>query len=486
VYAHLGGGQKVRLHRCIGARKEAGYGERVGEIAGELALHFERGRDYGRAVRYRQLAAEQALHRSGQRETLMHCEKGLALLSHLSATPERAHQELALRLCLSAVLATMHGYAAPVLEQNLQRAQALCQGLEATAEAASILVRLTRLHMVRADRAATEVLMAHEEHLLERLHDTAALVQLHTQLGTAEVCRAAYARAQEHYRHALRLYDVATHQALTLAFDGDPAAVALGVSGWCYWLTGRPAQAWDQAAQALALVETVAHPYTLCFALFYAAHVRQFRGEHDAAWVLVQRLVSLARAQGFVQPEVWGVLTEGCVLVQRDELVPGVERLTTGLAQYRAIGGQILLPFFMAGLAEAALRQGQVADGLHTVAEALRLTATNFDCFWEAELHRLRGELLLTPTGPEPQAQTSETAEAERCFQQALDIARRQEAKALELRAAMSLSRLWQAQRKPGAAHTLLAGAYGWFTEGFDTADLQAARELLEALQAAR
>jgi predicted ATPase len=222
----------------------------------------------------------------------------------------------------------------------------------------------------------------------------------------------------------------------------------------------------------------VAHPYTLCFALFYAAHMRQFRDEHDAAWALLLRLMSLAPAQGFVQPEVWGVLTQGCILVQRGELAHGVECLTTGLAQYRAVGGQLLLPFFLAGLADAALRRGQVVDGLHTVAEALRLTASNFDCFWEAELYRLRGELLL--------AQGPGAAAAETCFQQALDIARQQEAKALELRAAMSLSQLWQAQGKHEAARTLLAGVYDWFTEGFDTADLQAARGLLDALPAAR
>ena len=127
VYAHLGSGQKVRLHRSIGERKERGYGDRVGEIAGELALHFEQGRDYGRAVHYRQLAAEQALRRSGQRETLMHCEKGLALLSHLSATPERARQELLLRLPLISAQSTLYGFASDELVQNLQRAQTLCQ-----------------------------------------------------------------------------------------------------------------------------------------------------------------------------------------------------------------------------------------------------------------------------------------------------------------------------------------------------------------------
>jgi predicted ATPase len=396
VYARLGSVQRVRLHQRLGERLEAGYGKQARDIASVLAHHFERGRNTRRAVQYQRYAAEQALHRSAYPEALAYCQQGLAGLDAWPEALERAHQELALLLCLGTVLATTHGHAAPVLEQTLQRALALCQTLEATAETAPILVGLTRLHMLRGDRAATAALMVHQEHLLARLHDTAALVQLHTQLGTAETYRAAYARAQEHHRHALQLYDVASHRALALAFSGDPAVIALGMSAWRCWLTGWPVQAWEQAARALTLAETVAHPYTLCFALFYAAQVRQFRGEQDAAWALVQRLVHLGPAQGFGLHEVRGVLIQGYILVQRGELAHGVECLTTGLAQYQGLGNQHLLPFFLAGLAEAALQRGQVADGLHTIAEALRLTASNFDCFWEAELYRLRGELLLS------------------------------------------------------------------------------------------
>ena len=154
--------------------------------------------------------------------------------------------------------------------------------------------------------------------------------------------------------------------------------------------------------------------------------------------------------------------------------------LTAGLAQYRARSTPILLPFFLSFLATAALRQGQSADALHVIDEALRLTATNFDCFWEAELHRLRGELLLLQAGNKPLGTGQGTAAA--CFQQALAIARQQGAKALELRAAISLSRLWQTQGQHDAARALLAEMYGWFTEGFDTADLQEARALLNDL----
>jgi predicted ATPase len=270
------------------------------------------------------------------------------------------------------------------------------------------------------------------------------------------------------------LYAASAHQALAVAFGGDPAAVALAMSGWSFWLRGQPVQAWRQAEAALGQAKAVGHSLTLAVILLLAAHVRQFRGELDAAWALGQRLVALGREQGFVFYEATGVITQGCVLVQQGELVHGAARITTGLVKYRATGTQLLLPFFLAFLAKAYLRQGQVADGLHTVGEALRLTATYFD--------RLRGEVLLARSSPEPPASGPVAADAEACFQQALDIARRQEAKALELRAAMSLCRLWQAQGKPDAAYALLTEIYGWFTEGFDTADLQAAKTLLKAL----
>jgi predicted ATPase len=168
-------------------------------------------------------------------------------------------------------------------------------------------------------------------------------------------------------------------------------------------------------------------------------------------------------------------------LVQRGEWEQGRALLATGLTQYRARNTPLLLPLFLSFLVTAALRQGQIADGLHVIHEALRLTATNLDRFWEADLRRLRGELLLQ-VGNKPIGKGQGIADAAGCFQQALAIVRQQEAKALELRAALSLSRLWQARGQHDAARALLADIYGWFTEGFDTADLQEARALLKDL----
>ena len=213
--------------------------------------------------------------------------------------------------------------------------------------------------------------------------------------------------------------------------------------------------------------------------------VCQLRGDLDTAWALAKRLVNLGREQSFVLYENGGVLTQGYILVQRGDVGPGMTLLATGLAQHRNLGVQLHLPFFLSFLAEAHLRCDQVEDGLHVIHEALRLTATNFDCFWEAELHRLRGALLLAQAGTRLSTKGQAAEEAATCFQQALAVARQQGAKALELRAAMSLSRLWQAQGQPDAARTLLADVYSGFTEGFNTADLQAAKSLLETVEGA-
>jgi predicted ATPase len=480
VYGRLGLAQRVRLHRLLGERLERGYGARVHEIASILALHFTRGRDEGQAVQYRQQAAEHAVQRSAYAEALAHCQQGLALLERLPETAQR--QELALQTCVSTVLTATHGRSSPELEQSLRRAQALCQALDVTVEFVPVLVRLLRLSMVRADRDTTEALLAQARHLLERLHDAGLLVQLHTQLGTAETVLGAHARAEAHQTQALRLYDREAHRALVVAFGLDPLVATLAMSGWRLWLTGWPAQAWHHAERAIQHAEILAQPFSLNLALGQAVALRQFRGEYDVAWALAQCLSALGREYHFGLYEAAGAIFQGDVLVQRGKLEQGRARLTTGLAQYRARSPPILLPFFLSFLATAALRQGQIADGLHVIDEALRLTATHFDRFWEAELHRLRGELLLLQAGNKPLGKDQGTAEAATCSQQALAITRQQGAKALELRAAMSLSRLWQTQGQHDAARALLAEMYSWFTEGFDTADLQEARALLKDL----
>jgi predicted ATPase len=393
AYARLGSGQKVRLHRLIGERREAGYGERARELAGELALHFALGRDYGRAVRYRQVAAEQALQRSGQHETITHCEKGLELLVHLPATPERMRQELALRLPLASAQLAIHGVAADELGRNLERARTLCREVGETAALIPVVIGLGRFHSMRAERAAVEELAEQERRLLERVDEPALALQLHISLGDIEFCRGALGRTQEHFDRALALFDAEKHKWLLLSFSGDPLAIALIHSSWSAWLAGWPDQARTYIERGLARAEEISHPLTLVYALIMAAMARLFLREPDEAWQLAQRGFNLAREHGFSLYTAQGAVVQSGATLQRGELEVGLATMPEALSACRATGAQLFLPLFLSFLAEGYLLAGRIPDGLQVVTEALQLTATNLDRFWEAELYRLKGEL---------------------------------------------------------------------------------------------
>ncbi len=395
VYTHLGSGQKGRLHRSIGERKEAGYGERVGEIAGELALHFEQGRDYGRAVRYRQIAAERALRRSGQRETLMHCDKGLALLSHLPATPDRARQELLLRLPLISAQYTLYGFASEELGQNLERAQILCQELDETADLIPILIGIGRLHLWRADRTAADTLAEQARRLLAHVDDPALALQLHINLGSIEFHRGALRRAHEDYERAVSLFNPEQHDSLFLSFSGDPLSVALIQSSWSAWLSGWPDQARTRVEKGLARAEAVSLPFTLVHTLIFAAVAKLFLREPDEAGRLAHRSVTVAREQGFSLYLALGAVVQHCAALQRGEVQAGSTTMKEALSAYRATGAQLFLTFLLACLAEGHVQVGSIQDGLQVVTEALQLTETGLANFWEAELYRLKGELTL-------------------------------------------------------------------------------------------
>ena len=254
-------------------------------------------------------------------------------------------------------------------------------------------------------------------------------------------------------------------------------------AGVTLWYLGYPDQALQRSREALTLARELGHPVSLASALLFAAWVHHFRGEGPLIQERAEAAIALAAEQGLTALLAHGTIFQGWALAQRSA-VPGTGRgcreegiaqIRQGLAAWRATGAQVLRLYGLALLAEASVQAGQREAGLALLAEALVVANDTGERRWDAELHRLRGELLLTPSA-------AHAEEAESCFGQALDIARRQQAKSWELRAAMSLSRLWQRQGKRAEAHELLAPVYGWFTEGFDTADLQEAKALLEAL----
>jgi predicted ATPase len=302
------------------------------------------------------------------------------------------------------------------------------------------------------------------------------LLEAHHALWTSLFTDGELAAARPHLEQGMRLYEPERHRAHAALYSGhDPGVCCRQQAALVLWLLGYPDQAVASIQAALALAQQLAHPVSLALALHRAAVLHHLRREAPLTQARAEAGMTVATDQGFPQQLAQATLLRGWALAVSGYGEEGKTQIQQGLAAYRATGVTRDRPYHLALLAEASAEVGQTAEGLEALAEALATLPKSRVRWWEAELHRLRGELLLHHAVAQP-------GEAEACFQQALEVARRQQAKSLELRAAMSLARLWQGQGKRTEAHQLLAEVYGWFTEGFDTADLQEAKALLVAL----
>jgi adenylate cyclase len=298
-------------------------------------------------------------------------------------------------------------------------------------------------------------------------------------------------QARTHLEHGITLYDPQQHRASAFLYGQDPGVGLRNFASLILWSLGYPEQAVGRLNEAVALAHEVSHPFSLAFALAFATWLHHYRREGPATQARAERAMALCREQGFAfflaqQTALWG-----WALAEQGHVEEGMAQMRQGIAAYKevfgrqATGGEGERPYLLALLADAYGKVGQTQEGLRVLDEALR--AAQKCVVWDGELYRIKGELLWTQTamrhsGRSTAAAAPMVAEVETCFRQALDITRRQQAKSLELRAATSLARLWQQQGKRREAHELLASVYGWFTEGFDTADLQEAKALLEEL----
>jgi predicted ATPase len=281
--------------------------------------------------------------------------------------------------------------------------------------------------------------------------------------------------ARQHLEEGIALYTPDQCHAPVFRIGQDPGVACRALAAQALWLLGYPAQALACRHNALVLAHELSHPYSLAFARVWAAILSQFCRDVSAVHEQAEATVVLSTEQGFPLWAAWGTSMRGWALAMQGQDEAGLAQVRQGIAAWRATGAALGVPYFCTVLADVSAHLGYTEDGLQALAEAHTLMDQQEERWWEAEICRLRGVLLLQQTGT-PQA------EAEAWLQRALDVARRQEAKSLELRAAMSLAQLWQQQGKRAEARGLLAPIYGWFTEGFDTADLQEAKMLLEAL----
>jgi predicted ATPase len=397
-----------------------------------------------------------------------------------------------------ALLIAARGYAAPEVGQTYNRARELCEQVGQPAQLLHTLWGLYTFHMMRAEVETAQDLGGEIYTLVQAVSDPTLLVNAYLALGATAFHRGEFERAREYLACGAALPSPPLQTYSLTQSAQDPWGLCLGYEAMTLSPLGYPDQARERLAQTFRGAQALEHPFSLASCHEGYCHIAHCYREPHVVAEHAEAMVALATEHGFQQRLANGLTYRGWALAQQQQTEDGIEQIRRGIAAYQAAGISLMLPYFLGFLAEAALRGHQITEGLATVTEALERTHRTGERFSEAELYRLKGELLLTQEdksqkakgkaqkskvpNPIPQIPDS-NSEAETCFLKAIEIARKQSAKLLELRATVSLSRLWQQKgKKKKEAHKMLADIYNWFTEGFDTKDLQEAKALLEEL----
>jgi DNA-binding winged helix-turn-helix (wHTH) protein/predicted ATPase len=474
LYERVPASRRVRWHRQIGRRLEAGYGARARELAAELAEHFMRGRDPERAVQYLRDAGENAQQRSAHQEAIGHLTRGLELLDAFPEVPERAQKELTLLLALGPALNITRGDASPEVEQTYVRAQALCQQQGESSQSLRVMRGLWSVYHGRLQFRQARDLGEEYLALAHREDDPVALMEAYYVLGTSLFYLGEFPTARERFEQGVAYYNLQRERFWGSRAE-DPGVACLAFLVSTLGFLGYPDQAQQRADEARHLAQELSHPYSLAFAQYRAGLNALFYREAPTAQALAEAVLGIATTHGFPFYEALGMALKGGALVRQGQADVGLALLRQGLNGLYQTGTQPA-PHWLVWQAELCGYVGQLAEGLKLLEEARVQADTTGNFHAVAELYRLKGEFLLTLSG-------EQLDEVEACFSQALAVSRSQQAKTLELRAAVSLSRLWQRQGKRDPARHLLAEVYNWFAEGFDTADLKEAKSLLEKLQ---
>ncbi len=483
------------LHERTAQAIEDVYRARLDDHYSELAYHYSRSGNTQKAIDYLHLAGQQAVQRSANQEAITHLTRGLELLKTLPDKPERIQQELALQVALGPSLQATKGWAAPEVEHAYSRALELCQQLGETPQLFSTLFGLQAFYTHRAKLQTARELAERGLGLAQRVQDPALLLEAHHMLGYNLLYLGELSLAREHTEKGITLYDPQHHSLAFLYGGDDPKVCCLSHRAHALWSLGYPDQALKSAYEALTQAQKLSHPLSLALALNFATVLHQFRGERQMAQERADAAIILSTEHGLLYCLAWGIILRGWTWIEQGP-GEGCAQIHQGMVAYRATGAESFRPYYLGLLAEAYGKAGQMQEGLKVLAEALAAVERTEERFYEAELHRLKGELTLQQENQKAEGKgqkskiktqprallTDAQGEAEACFLKAIEIAQKQQAKSLELRATVSLARLWRQQGKQHEARTILADIYNWFTEGFDTKDLQEAKALIEEL----
>jgi TOMM system kinase/cyclase fusion protein len=475
AYESLLRSTRQQYHQRIALVLEAQFPETAALQPELLAQHYTEAGLNAQAVPYWRQAGQRAIERSAHVEAIAHLTRGLEVLATLPDTPERARRELDLQLTLGPAWMVIKGWSDRGAERIYTRARELCQR---TGENPELFPALWGLWLFYAGRGELGTARELGEQLLvlaERGHDPMLVVQARHALGPTLFWLGDLAEAQPRLAQGVERYGPEQHAA-SLRYGGHDPGVCCGTYGaWTLWARGYPDQALQQQLKALRLAQELAHPYTLASTLHFTAWLHQFRREGHAVQARLDAALPIVREHGFVQLMAEAQILRGWALAVQGDVEAGSAQMREGLSAWEAMGVELYRACQLLHLCDIHVAAGRPEAGRRILTEARAAVPRGETRFYEPELARLEGELLLALS-------PDRGDEAAHCFEQALTTARRQRGKSLELRAALSLSRLWRRRGDDGQARDLIAKIYGEFTEGFGTTDLQEARALLDAL----
>ncbi|MDZ7345075.1 MAG: AAA family ATPase, partial [candidate division KSB1 bacterium] len=440
AYESLLKSKRLQYHQQIAQTLSERFPETAETKPELLAHHYTNAGMKKEAITYWQHAGQRAMARSANWEAAKHLAKGLELLKTLPESPEQMQQELVLQLTYGMANIATKGYTATEVEQAFARAREICTQFGETPQLFPVLWGLWAFYIVRRDFQASHELGAQILAMAQAQQDAGLLLEAHTAQGlNFFYSNGDFTASRYHFEQGLALYDPQQHRSHVSTYIQDPGVVCRSHLSWILWYQGYPDQALCQSAEAITLAQAIEHLFSLGYAQTWAAVLYMLRREAPAAKKMSEEVIALAAEEVFPFWLADGEMIRGWALSQQDQSIEGLQQLRRGIATWKAMGASLWQTQQLGMLAEAHAALGQIQDGLAAVNEALMAVDKSEERYYEAELNRLKGELLLMQTAPEEN-------QAEICFLQARQIARERKAKSLELRAAMSLSRLWQKQ----------------------------------------
>jgi predicted ATPase len=474
AYTEISAPQRQLSHRRIAQALEAASGHDPALISGQIASQYERAGLAEQAIPHYQRAAVVAQRLYANEDAINLLSRGLALLEQLPPGPQRDARELSLQLALAPLYRMTKGWTSPEVERVLARALTLCDTVGNDTHRVQVCYGLQSLYVVQAKLEKVQLVSDDLHALYQRMHGTSPPLMADMMLTGSRLHLGRLTDASAEFEQMIATHDPTQLQRIVEEQGWNYAVHARAWHAHALWLLGYPQAALHRALDAVRLAHDLAQPFNQAVALAYLAMLQQFCADEATARAHADQALALTTEYKAPYYRAWSAILVSYALACEQPDPPMIAQLREAIAEFKATGARVRLPYYLCLLGHVCGRAGQSEDGLAAIDEGMAESRMHNERWWDAELHRLRGELLL--------GGGTDMHEAEAAYLYAVEIARAQQARALELRAATSLARLWRAQGRTTDARRLLGEIFSWFAEGFDTPDLQAAQSVLAQL----